>query len=120
MRIVGLRGAITCSEDTATEVERQTQRLVGELLTRNEVADEDLVSVIVTTTADLTAAYPAAAIRGLGFGDVPLLGAQEATVTGGLPRCIRVLVHCYSDRSRAEVHHVYLEDARSLRADLPE
>jgi chorismate mutase len=117
---VGLRGAITCAEDSATEIEARTQRLVEELLARNDVADDDLVSVIVTATDDLTAAYPASAIRALGFDDVPLLGARELAVEGGLPRCIRVLVHCYSSRTRAEVQHVYLEDARSLRADLPE
>ena len=120
VRVVGLRGAITCSEDTASEVEDKTQRLVKELLARNEVADADLVSVIVTTTPDLTSTYPASAVRALGYDDVPLLGAQEAAVEGGLPRCIRVLVHCYSERSRAEVQHVYLEEARALRADLPE
>ena len=120
MRVVGLRGAITCTEDTAAEIEGKTQRLVKEMLARNEVADDDIVSVIVTTTPDLTSAYPAAAVRALGYDDVPLLGAQEISVEGGLARCIRVLVHCYSARSRAEVHHVYLEDARALRADLTE
>jgi len=120
VRVVGLRGAITCTEDTAAEIEGKTQRLVKEMLARNEVADDDIVSVIVTTTPDLTSAYPAAAVRALGYDDVPLLGAQEISVEGGLARCIRVLVHCYSARSRAEVHHVYLEDARALRADLTE
>jgi chorismate mutase len=120
VRLVGVRGAITCSEDSASEIESRTQRLVKEMLARNEVADEDLVSVIVTATDDLTAAYPASAVRALGFGDVPLLGAREVSVPGGLPRCIRVLVHCYSNRTRAEVQHVYLEEARQLRADLPE
>ncbi len=51
---------------------------------------------------------------------MPLLGAQEIDVPGAMPRCIRVLVHCYSDKSRDELHHVYLEDARALRGDLPE
>ena len=120
MRVVGLRGAITCTEDTKAEVEAKTQRLVKEMLARNDVADDDLVSIIVTATDDLTAAYPASAIRALGFGDVPLLGARELAVDGGLPRCVRVLVHCYSARLRKEVVHVYLEDARSLRTDLPE
>jgi len=120
VRVVGLRGAITCAEDTAAEIEAKTQRLVTELLARNEVADADLVSIIVTTTPDLTATYPAGAVRALGYDDVPLLGAVEASVDGGLPRCVRVLVHCYSSRGRAEVQHVYLEEARSLRADLPE
>lgn len=119
VRVVGLRGAITCNEDTAAEIEAKTQRLVKELLSRNDVADEDLVSVILTATDDLTAAYPATAVRALGFDDVPLLGARELTVDGGLERCIRVLVHCYSARSRAEVQHLYLEGARALRADLP-
>ena len=75
---------------------------------------------MVTATDDLTAAYPASAIRALGFDDVPLLGARELAVDGGLPLCVRVLVHCYSARSRKDVVHVYLEDARSLRTDLPD
>jgi chorismate mutase len=120
VRVVGLRGAITCAEDTAEEIEAKTQRLVKEMLARNEVAHDDLVSIILTATDDLTAAYPASAVRALGFDDVPLLGARELAVDGGLPRCIRVLIHCYSPRSRADVQHVYLEDARTLRADLPE
>ena len=118
MRIVGLRGAITCTENSAAEIAGKTQRMVAELLERNEVAPEDLVSMILTTTDDLDAAFPAAAVRALGFDDVPLLGAREVSVVGSLPRCIRVLVHCYSPRSRAEVQHVYLEGARSLRTDL--
>jgi chorismate mutase len=120
VRVVGLRGAITCSEDSSAEIEAKTQALVKEMLARNDVANDDLVSILVTATDDLSATYPASAIRALGFDDVPLLGAREIAVDGGLPRCIRVLVHCYSDRSRAEVQHVYLEDARSLRTDLPE
>lgn len=120
VRLVGLRGAITCTDDTKAEIEAKTQRLVKEMLARNDVANEDLVSVFVTATEDLSSAYPAAAVRALGFDDVPLLGAREITVEGGLPRCIRVLVHCYSERTRAEVAHVYLEDARSLRSDLAE
>ena len=117
---MGLRGAITCTEDTKAEIEAKTQRLVKEMLARNDVAGDDLVSIMVTATDDLAAAYPASAIRALGFDDVPLLGARELAVDGGLGRCVRVLVHCYSSRSRREVVHVYLEDARSLRTDLPE
>jgi len=118
--VVGLRGAITCTEDTKAEIGAKTQRLVKEMLARNDVASDDLVSIMVTATDDLTAAYPASAIRALGFDDVPLLGARELAVDGGLARCVRVLVHCYSERSRQSVVHVYLEDARSLRTDLPE
>ena len=118
MRLVGLRGAITCAADTKAEIEAKTQRVVKELLTRNEVEPDDIVSMIFTATEDLTASFPATAARGLGLDQVPLLGAREITVEGALPRCIRVLVHCYTDKSRDEVQHVYLEEARVLRGDL--
>ena len=118
MRIVGLRGAITCTTDTKDEIEAKTQRMVKELLARNDVEADDIVSMIFTATDDLTTHFPATAARGLGLDQVPLLGARELTVDGALPRCIRVLVHCYSEKSRDEVQHVYLEEARALRGDL--
>ncbi len=115
-----MRGAITCDEDSKSEIEEKTQRLVKELLARNEVEHDDLVSVIFTMTSDLGAEFPATAARSVGLGDIPLLCARELEIEHGMPRCIRVLVHCYSDRRRDELHHVYLEGARALRDDLPE
>ena len=73
------------------------------------------------STPDLHAEFPASAARAaLGLDDVPLLGAQEQDVPHGMPRCIRVLVHCYTDRPREELRHVFLEGAAALRADLPQ
>jgi chorismate mutase len=118
MRLVGLRGAITCAQDTKAEIEARTQRLVKELLARNDVAHGDIVSMIFTATDDLRSEFPATAARALGLDDVPLLGARELAVEHGLARCIRVLVHCYSDRPRDELHHVYLDGAQVLRRDL--
>jgi chorismate mutase len=122
VRLVGLRGAITCAADTKEEIESKTQRMVKELLDRNDLVPDDVVSMIFTATDDLTAHFPATAARGLGLGldQVPLLGARELAVKGALSRCIRVLVHCYTDKPRDEVHHVYLEEARTLRGDLSE
>lgn len=120
MRLHALRGAITCAENTKTEIEEKTQRLVKELLTRNEIEHDDLVSVIFTMTSDLTAEFPATAARAVGLGDIPLLCARELEIEDGMPRCIRILVHCYSARQRDELHHVYLDGARALRDDLPE
>ncbi len=120
MRLQALRGAITCAEDTKTEIEEKTQRLVKELLARNEVDHDDLVSVIFTMTSDLSAEFPATAARSVGLGDIPLLCARELEIDHGMPLCIRILVHCYSDRRRDDLHHVYLEGARALRDDLPE
>lgn len=120
MRLLALRGAITCNENTKQEIEEKTQRLVKELLARNELEHDDLVSLVFTATDDLTAEFPAAAARAVGLGDIPLLCARELDVDGGMPMCIRLLVHCYTDRPRDELHHVYLDGARSLRDDLPE
>ncbi|MEA2452713.1 MAG: chorismate mutase [Actinomycetota bacterium] len=90
------------------------------MLARNDVAIDDLVSLIFTTTADLNAEFPAAAARGIGIAHVPLLCAQEIAVPGDVPRCIRVLMHLYSAHDYASLRHVYLGEARQLRTDLPE
>ena len=120
VKVRALRGAITCDEDTKGEIDEKTQRLVRELLERNAVDHDDVVSIIFTATTDLTAEFPATAARALGLGDVPLLCARELEIGHGMPRVVRVLVHCYTDRDRGDLHHVYLEGARALRDDLPE
>lgn len=120
MRTLALRGAITCSENTKAEIDAQTRRLVAEMLERNSIDHDAIVSVIFTSTDDLTAEFPAAAARGIGLGDVPLLCARELAIEGGMARCIRVLMHFEGDRRRRDLHHVYLDGARALRDDLPE
>jgi chorismate mutase len=120
VRLVALRGAITCDGNTKEQIDARTQRLVAEMLERNDVDKEDLVSIIFTATDDLTAEFPATAARALGLGDVPLLCARELGIGHGMPRCVRVMMHLYTERARSEMHHVYLEGARALRDDLPE
>lgn len=120
MNLLALRGAITLSANTRAEVEEKTQRLVKEMLSRNDVAHDDIVSIIFTATEDITAEFPATAARALGVGDVPLLCARELAIDSGMPLCVRVLMHLYTERTRTELHHVYLEGARGLRDDLPE
>lgn len=120
MKLRALRGAITCDEDSKDEIDAKTQQLVRDLLERNEIDHDDLVSIIFTATDDLTSEFPATGARALGLGDVPLLCARELGIGHGMPRVVRVLVHCYTDRDRADLHHVYLGGARALRDDLPE
>ena len=120
MRLLALRGATTCEENSKSEIEAKTQKLVAEMLDRNAIAHGDLVSIIFTATDDITSEFPATAARALGLGDVPLLCARELAIAHGMPRCVRVMMHLYSDRRRDELHHVYLEGARGLRDDLPE
>jgi chorismate mutase len=120
VKLRALRGATTCDENTKDEIDRRTCVLVQTMLERNDVDKEDLVSIIFTATDDLTAEFPATAARALGLGDVPLLCARELGIRHGMSRCVRVMMHLYTDRTRSEMHHVYLEGARALRDDLPE
>jgi chorismate mutase len=94
--------------------------LVTEVLRRNDLDRADIISVLFTATADLTAEFPAYAARQLGMTDVPLLCATEITVPGAMPRVIRLLAHVETDRPRAAIRHVYLGGAAALRTDLPQ
>jgi len=114
-----LRGATTVDDDTRSQVSERVQALIAEMLSRNGVTHDDIISMIFTATADIVSMFPASAARAAGLGDVPLLCAQELSVVGSTPRCIRVLVHFATERSRAELRHVYLEGAEALRDDLP-
>jgi len=115
-----LRGATTLDVDTREQVMERTAFLINTILERNQVSHEDLVSLIFTATDDVRSEFPAAAARSIGISDVPLLCARELDVEGAVPRCIRVLVHLYSDQEPAELRHVYLEGAQPLRTDLPQ
>jgi chorismate mutase len=120
MKVRALRGATTCEVDTVEEIDAKTQALVATMLDRNGIDHDDLVSIIFTATDDLHAQFPATAARALGLGDVPLLCARELDIADSMPRTVRILMHLYTDRARAELHHVYLEGATTLRDDLPE
>jgi chorismate mutase len=115
-----LRGATTIDEDTPAQIEQRVVALLEQMIQRNDVDHDDLISVIFTATEDVVSTFPATAARTYGLGDVPLICARELSVEGGTPRCIRVLMHLTTERTRQELHHVYLEGARGLRDDLPD
>ncbi len=117
MRLRALRGAITVEGNEREAILDGTEELVREVMERNSLAPDDIVSCLFTCTDDLDAAFPAEAARRLGLSAVPLLCAKEIDVAGALPRVIRLLVHCYADEG-AQPQHVYLRDAVSLRRDL--
>jgi chorismate mutase len=96
---------------------KATRELLAFLIRLNGIQSEDVASVIFTTTKDVVSVYPALAGRQLGWLDVPLLCSHEMSVPGGLPLCIRVLIHWNTEKSQQEIQHVYLREARSLRPD---
>jgi chorismate mutase len=117
MRLHALRGATSVARNDSQAILGATEELLREILERNELAPENLVSCIFTATGDLDAEFPAVAARALGFDRVPLLCAREMDVPGALPRVIRVLIHYHAGDDH-QTRHVYLGEARSLRADL--
>jgi chorismate mutase len=116
-RLYALRGAVTVERNEAEPILAATRELMNELMSRNGLRPEQIVSCIFTTTEDLNAEFPAVAARDLGLDRVPLLCSKEIDVPGAMKRVIRVLVHCYGDGA-AEAQHVYLGDAKQLRGDL--
>jgi chorismate mutase len=117
MRLYALRGAITVDRNDAELILAATDELMRELMERNGLSADALVSCIFTLTEDLDAEFPAKAARRMGLSQVPLMCAREVPVPGALPRVIRVLVHYYGPEDRAP-QHVYLGEAKALRADL--
>ena len=113
-----LRGATTVDDDTPEHIRVRVVALLEEMFARNDIDHDDLVSIVFTATEDLSSAFPATAARTIGLGDVPMLCARELSIVDGTPRCIRVLMHLETPRSRAELRHVYLEGASTLRDDL--
>lgn len=118
MAMRGIRGATQLASDDAAVMAEAVSELVGEMLERNALAPDSLVSILFTATPDLHSAFPAAAARGLGLSDVPLICAQEIDVEGALPRVVRVLAHADCDIPRGDIQHVYLRGAEVLRQDL--
>jgi chorismate mutase len=117
MKMIAVRGATTVEANEAEAILHATEELMGEMLTRNRLEPDALVSCIFTLTHDLDAEFPAVAARRMGLSRVPLLCAREIPVQGALPRVIRVLIHCYPPEG-IEPQHVYLGEARKLRLDL--
>ncbi len=119
-RVRALRGATTLEVDEREHLFERTQELIAGVFSRNELTEDDLISIIFTATDDVRSAYPAEAAREAGITHVPLLCTRELDVDGGIDRCIRILIHAYTPRTAHELRHVYLHDARQLRTDLPE
>ena len=120
MAVRAVRGAIQVDDNVRETILDGTTRLLEEVLQRNELTPDDLISVLFTATPDLTAEFPAYAARQLGFKDVPLICATEIDVPGAMPRVLRLMAHVETPRSRSEIHHVYLDGAAGLRRDLPQ
>jgi len=117
MKLYAIRGAITISENTKEEIILKTKTLLTQLIKRNNLKFQDIISIIFTATKDISAAYPAVSARELGMTSIPLICCQEMHIDDSLPFCIRVLMHVQLDEEK-ELQHVYMGKAVMLRPDL--
>lgn len=113
-----IRGAVCLSRDDSAEMQEAVGEMLTAILERNQITTDQVVSVLFTCTPDIHCGFPAKAAREFGFGEVPLMCAQEIDVDGALALTVRVMLHVDTDVARAEIRHVYLRGAEVLRPDV--
>jgi len=113
----GVRGATTADSNTPEDILKATRELLALLIRQNEIEQEEVASVIFTTTGDLDTEFPALAARQLGWFDAALMCFHELDVPGSLRRCIRILIHWNTDTPAHDIVHVYVKGAANLRPD---
>ncbi len=118
MPVRAIRGAVQVDANERDAILEGTTELVSEVMTRNGLVTDDVISVLFTATQDLAAEFPALAARKIGFQEVPMMCATEIPVPGSLPRVVRLMMHVETARPRHEVQHVYLRGAAALRLDI--
>lgn len=118
MKTRGVRGATTVAANTREAIAEATQELLKAIIEMNGIDEDDVASVLFTTSPDLTAAYPASFAREVGWTRTALMGFQEMDVPGGLGFCLRILVHWNTEKGLDDIVHVYLRGATKLRPDL--
>jgi chorismate mutase len=118
LAVRAVRGAIQADRDDPDVIVAGTRELLLEVIRRNGLDVDDIISIVFTTTPDLVSCFPAAAARELGLTEVPLLCATEIGVPNALQRVIRLLAHIQTDRPPSAIEHVYLRGAARLRPDL--
>lgn len=115
----GIRGATTVASNSREAILEATREMLAEIIRLNDVQADDVASAYFSTTPDLNAEFPAVAARSdFGWTNIALMCGHEMAVPGSLPMCLRVMMHVNTERSQAEINHIYLRGAAALRPDL--
>ncbi len=118
MAVRAIRGAVQVDADERQAILDATAELVREVMSRNELSTDQVISVLFSATSDLSAEFPALAARSLGFQEVPLLCCTEINVPAAMPRVVRLMMLVETERARPAIQHVYLRGAAALRLDI--
>lgn len=112
--MIAIRGATSVEADTPEEIRSAVGELMCAICDQNSIAEEDIVCILLSNTADIRSLYPAKAAREAGFARAALFSAAEPDIGGALPLCIRVMILAEKD---IRPRHVYLRRAAALRRD---
>ncbi len=118
MAVRAIRGATTADSNTREDIFNAAQELISDIIKANGLDTADITDIIFTVTPDITAVFPAAAVRGMGITDVPLLDMAAPDIDNALKMCIRVMMHINTELANSGLKHIYLKGARSLRPDI--
>lgn len=115
----GVRGATTVIHNESEEIISHTRELIEEMVIKNQIKPEYIANILISVTSELNADFPAKALRQLeGWTYVPVMCMQEIEVTGGLEKCIRVMMTINTEKDQKSIQHIYQKDAVRLRPDL--
>lgn len=115
----GIRGAVTVENNSREEIIEAVQSMLRQMMHDNGITTADIGAALFSATDDITAVFPAFAARLLpGWDLVPLFDAQQLYIDGSIRKCVRVLLLVDTDKSQADIHHVYLGRAAALRPDI--
>ena len=119
MKVLAIRGATTVNSNNKEEILKETSKLIEAIILKNNLNTDDIVSMCFTMTKDLDAVYPAVAVREiLDIHDIPMLNYEEKYIQGSLNKCIRVMMHINTEKTKSDINHIYLNNAKNLRKDL--
>lgn len=119
MKTLAIRGATTVNSNNRDEILKESAKLIETIISKNDLNNEDIISMCFTMTKDLDAVYPAVAVREiLNISDIPMLNFEEKYIQGSLNKCIRVMMYINTEKTRKDIKHVYLNEAKNLRKDL--
>ena len=119
MKVLAIRGATTVNSNNKEEILKETSKLIEAIILKNNLNTDDIVSMCFTITKDLDAVYPAVAVREiLDIHDIPMLNYEEKYIQGSLNKCIRVMMHINTEKTKSDINHIYLNNAKNLRKDL--
>ena len=112
-----IRGATTAKDNSVKEIENAVIELIEELIKRNNIIVNNLLSITFTVTNDLDACFPASVARKCnGLDSVAFLDCQQMYVPNDVDFCIRLMAQVLLTPDRS-INHPYLRGASKLRTD---